>query len=158
MGVAGKNHPIIVLEQVARLLDEQLLGTQQVSNVVGLGHNLEAAKVLSAGRRRPKTLHPRHRPKDGSCRSLAKSVRRHTGQLEMHPKTSMKPRRLQLPVPRRESEGKSSSLHDVGRRNLVTNPPAATPDEEVRWPVSMDREVVFCKQNTRRDSTAGLQQ
>jgi hypothetical protein len=101
-----------------------------VSEVIGPDHDLEAAEVFPAGRSRPKTLHPRCRPKDGSGHSLAESVRRRTGQLEMHPKTSIKPHRLQLPVPRRESEGKSSAIHDADYRNLVTNPPASALDEE----------------------------
>jgi hypothetical protein len=93
-GIARKNQPIVVLEQVARLVNEQLLGTRKVSEVIGPDHDLEAAEIFPAGQSRPKTLHPRCRPKDGSGHSLAENVRRHAGQLEMHPKTSIKPHRL----------------------------------------------------------------
>jgi hypothetical protein len=75
-GIARKNQPIVVLEQVARLVNEQLLGTRKVSEVISPDHDLEAAEIFPAGRSRPKTLHPRCRPKDDNGHILAESVRR----------------------------------------------------------------------------------
>jgi hypothetical protein len=47
--VAGENEAVVILQQPARLLNEQGLGPGQRKEVICPGHHLHLAKVLSAG-------------------------------------------------------------------------------------------------------------
>jgi hypothetical protein len=129
--IAGENEAVIIFQAPIRLLNEQGLGPGQGKEVIRPGHHLHLAKVFSASRGRPELFHPRRRTENGDGRGLVERVRRDPGQLEMSAVTQLLPHRLELAIPRRETQGEAAPIHHSRRRHLVTHSPARAHEEEV---------------------------